>query len=364
MNNSTEPRARHSGFLRSPRLLWLIALSILLAACGSSVSARTSASKPNLKDVSVASPVIMWEPGDVQPLYYDNGHNVWARYHLKPKLIEGVAGTAELSALASGSADMGLFGIGPWISGLAHGVNMPAIMPLVSPSKLEGLYVSPTSGIHNLADLVGKTIAVPFGSSADEGLRFSLSKDNIPITQVHIVNEAPNVLLTAMLRGSISAAYIWSTWGERLLAAGDRLVMTNYSAGVHVGPTILAVTHAYLSAHPGVVARVIAAFNVGNIEVRKDPASVAEPMAKAVGDTYAEALTIAKTEALFTIQQALNPSLPDNFVSYKSGLGSLLPKVVKILESESSVTAAPSDLSSYVDPGPLRAALKLPVVLK
>lgn len=332
------------------------ALALVLAACG---TGSTPTTQTTASGAASAKPVIVWQPGDEQPFYYANGHNLWSKYHLQPKEVEVSQGTAELSAMASGSADMALLGPAPFVAGISHGIAMVAVMPNVDFRSLEGLYVAPNSGITSLKSLPGHSVAVPFGSSADTGLRFGLAKQGVPTAQVRFQNDSPNAILAGFVRHSIDAAYIWSTWGQRLLGAGARLVSTDASEGVDAGPTLLAVRTAYLSAHPKVVADVIAALDEGAVGTRQNPASVAGALAKATGDTYQEGLIIAKKEKSLTIADALAPSGPDSFVNDSTGVPAILAHIALQLKGEGLITTVPKNMSSFVVTGPLKAGAKV-----
>jgi len=349
---------------RNPKLgLILVSLStvsILLSAC-SSASSSTSARVSSKSQVTTAAatPTIIWQPGDEQPFYYANGFNLWKKFNVAPKEIEVDAGTAELSAMASGSADFGLFGEAPFISGVAHGIPMVAVMDNVNYPTLEGLYVAPNSGITGLKSLIGKSVAVPFGSSANTGLVLGLEKAGISPSQVTLENDSPNAILAGFVRHSIDAAYIWSTWGQRLLAAGAKLVSSDASEGVNAGPTVLAVLKSYLEQHPTVVADVIAALDEGAVGVTKNPASVAQTLAKDTGDTYQEGITIAKQEQSLTIADALSPSGPASFINKTSGVPALMLKNAMVLKQQGLITTIPSNIPSLVVTRPLKAAEKL-----
>lgn len=364
-------RARGRGRRLGAGVASVTALALGLAACGggspattatpgsSAGTGSTATTQATASGTAVAKPVIIWQPGDEQPFYYANGHNLWSRYHLQPKEVEVSQGTAELSAMASGSADIALLGPAPFVAGISHGIAMVAVMPNVDFPTLEGLYVAPNSGITGLRSLPGHSVAVPFGSSADTGLRFGLAKQGVPTARIQFQNDSPNAILAGFVRHSIDAAYIWSTWGQRLLGAGARLVSTDASEGVDAGPTLLAVRTAYLSAHPKAVAEVIATLDEGSVGTRQNPASVAGALAKATGDTYQEALTIAKKEKSLTIADALSPSGPDSFVNHSTGVAAILAHIALQLKGEGLITTVPKNIGSFVVTGPLKAGAKL-----
>ena len=339
---------------RSRNLGIAIVLMSVLAGCGvagsgnSGSSAGGSASGSDLK--------VIWQPGDEQPFYYADAKNLWHDYGIAPQLIQVQQGTAELAALASKSADIALLGPGPFVSGVSKNIDMVAIYPTVDFASLEGLYVSPASGIKQLSDLVGKTVAVPFGSSADTGLRFALAKAGIPADKVGIQNITPTAMLAGFTGGDVQAAYIWSTWGQRLIAAGAKLVTTDKAAGVNAGPTIVAVRSAYLKSHPKIVACFIAAMNAGAIGANTNAEVAAKGLEEYTKVTPEQALTIAKSEHSLTIDEALSPTGAFSLVNNESGLPPLLGDVAKQLLTENLITSVPNDVGAYVSAMPAKQA--------
>lgn len=339
----------------------VVALSV--TACGSKSGANRQAAATQPSAVSASAQVatggsevnLIWQPGDEQPFYYANATKLWSKYGVNPKLIEVQQGTAELAALASGSADIGLIGPGPFVSGVGRGVPIVAVFMSVDFASLEGLYVNPKSGIHGLKDLVGKTVYVPAGSSADTGLRFGLAKAGIPSNKVSMVNLAPTAIMAGFTRGNIQAAYIWSTWGQRLEAAGASLVSTDQAEGVNAGPTLVVVRKDYLASHPDVVARVIATLNAAGKASPHDPSVAAKALAQYTGVTEKEGLTIAKKEPTLSIADALSSTGPFSLVN-EQGLAALLHKIGEQLKQEHLINQVPASMSPYVTAASAKAA--------
>lgn len=302
---------------------------------------------------------VIWQPGDEQPFYYANAKELWAKYGLKIHSIEVQQGTAELSAMASNSADIALFGSGPFVSGVGKGIDMVAVYPTVNFATLEGLYVNPKSGIKGLRGLVGRSVAVPFGSSADSGLRFGLEKKGIESSKIHVENIAPAEILAGYERGNIDAAYIWSTWGQRLLASGAKLVATDASDGVQAGPTVVAVRRTYLKHHPKVVAEFLAALDQGAIGSNRHPRVAAQALHDLTKVTLKEGLTIAKREHSIVLKEALSRNGPFSLVNGKTGLAHVFEKVGLQLKKEGLIDAVPKDFGKYVSAVPAKAAVSI-----
>lgn len=261
--------------------------------------------------------------------------------------------------MASNSADIALFGSGPFVSGVGKGIDMVAIYPTVDFATLEGLYVTPKSGINGLHNLVGKSVAVPFGSSADSGLRFGLAKKGIDASKIHIQNMAPAEMLAGFERGNINAAYIWSTWGQRLLASGAKLVATDASDGVDAGPTVVAVRRAYLQKHEDVVARFIAAMDEGARGANHNPKVAAQALHDLTKVTLSQGFTIASKERSLTLEDALSPTGQFSLVNHKTGLARIFEKVGAQLKKEGLISSVPTSFAKYVSAAPARSAKKL-----
>lgn len=317
-------------------------------------SAAYATNEQKLTTVSV-----IWEPGDEQPFYYANAKDLWSKYGIKIRSIQVQDGTAELSAIASGSADIALFGSSPFVSGVGKGINMVAVYATVDPATLEGLYVRPSSGIRGLHDLIGKSVAVPFGSSADCGLRFGLEKKGINASRIHIENMAPAEMLAGFERGNINAVYIWSTWGQRLLALGAKLVATDASDGVNAGPTVVAVRRAYLKNHQGVVARFLAAMDEGARGANRNPRVAAQALHELTKVTLSQGLAIASKERSLTLKNSLNPKDQFSLVNNKTGLAHIFEMVATQLKQEGLISSAPKNFSSHVSSIPAMKAQEL-----
>ena len=118
-------------------------------------------------------------------------------------------GADVVNALASGDVDIGNIGTSPLAAAASR--NLPIEVFFIA-SKLggsEALAVSSRSGIQNPQDLIGKTVAVPFVSTAHYSLLSALKHWNISDSQVKIINLRPPEISAAWERGDIDAAYVW-----------------------------------------------------------------------------------------------------------------------------------------------------------
>ncbi|MGO4839373.1 ABC transporter substrate-binding protein, partial [Rhizobiaceae sp. 2RAB30] len=107
---------------------------------------------------------------------------LWAKHGLEPDLKVFTNGPIQIQALGAGSLDFGYVGPGAlWLpaSGKAKIVAMNAL----------GLSdrVIAQAGIATMADLKGKKIGVPEGTSGDMLLRLALAKAGMQLSDVEVV---------------------------------------------------------------------------------------------------------------------------------------------------------------------------------
>ncbi|MDA8185285.1 MAG: ABC transporter substrate-binding protein [Actinomycetota bacterium] len=331
--------------------------ALLLAACGSS-SPHTTAhvAKPS-KAPTVVN--VIYQPSGLSSYFYANAKDLWAKYGLKINPISIEAGQNELAPLVAGSAEFAFMGGPPTITAVGKSVPVRIIFSTNDVSRLEGLVVPKGSPITSLRDIVGKTIAVPTGSSAWAGMHLALAKAGIPFSAVHTENLAPSAALAAFEAGSIQGAWIWDTWLERMVGLGGHIVALEHNYGVQE-PNSWVVSSSFVASHPKVVEAFIAALNAGAVGVNADPSAAAASYSTLTGVTPAEAVTIMKTEPTFTLADALSPSDPLSFVSENTGFAEALYRSGEVLAAAGIIPSAPSlvALQGAIDVSIVKATAK------
>lgn len=189
--------------MRRPRILAaaLAALAILLpvTACGSS-SEEGGAEPAKVRFGYIA------DFAGAAVLAAADKQGLWARHGLEPELKVFTNGPLQIQALGSGDIDFGYIGSGAtWLpaSGKAK---------IIAPNMLgmaDRVIVHPGSGISSIADLKGKKIGVPEGTSGDMILELALKEAGLTGKDVEKVNMDPSTVVTAFSGKQIDAAAIW-----------------------------------------------------------------------------------------------------------------------------------------------------------
>ena len=169
------------------------------------------------------------------------------------------------TALMSGSADFGNFGIVPTAVGLTSGNDFKVIYIECLIRNSEALVVREGSGIESIEDLAGQKVAVTMASSGHYGLMCGLEDAGMSVDDVTLVDMDPASTYAAWERGDIDAAYTWnptllrmaSNGGKVIVTAGDLAEKGHQTINFHVVRT------AFAEEHPETVAAYVKALGMG-----------------------------------------------------------------------------------------------------
>ena len=127
------------------------------------------------------------------------------------------SGTEVINAMASGSVDISLNGSSPSAAGFSRGVELQVVYVYDNINDAEAPQ-----------DMVGKTIAVPFGSTTHFHMMFALEQFNIDPKKMKVIDMSPPDMVAAWERGDINGGFVWDPAlgkmkgkGRVLLTSGD-----------------------------------------------------------------------------------------------------------------------------------------------
>ena len=179
-------------FYKTKHIL-LIAISLLFTASGFAADSVKIGYQTGIEPSKVALADGVFEK--------DSGRKIeWRRFD---------NGSEVIRAIASGDIDIG--NVGSTIVATAGSRQLPVQTFLIAAElgSSEALVVRNNSGINSPADLVGKTIAVPFVSTSHYSLLAALKHWGIDRTKVKVINLRGSEIPAAWKRGDIDAAYAW-----------------------------------------------------------------------------------------------------------------------------------------------------------
>lgn len=144
---------------------------------------------------------------------------------VKIKWIPYSSGYSVNVAMIENEIDVGLVGSVPVSTGIVQGLPYQVYFLHDIIGDNEALAVTKASGIKSVADLVGKKIAVPFGSTTHFSLLAVLDQAGIEPTKVTILDMQPAEMLSAWQRGTIDGSFVWQpTLGSLISADGSVLI--------------------------------------------------------------------------------------------------------------------------------------------
>lgn len=140
------------------------------------------------------------------------------------------------AAMASGAIVISELGSVPLAAGASQGVDYQLFLISKAIGASESLIVRNGAGIDRPADLKGKKIAVPVGSTAHFSLMGALKMWNLGDKDVQVIGMSPPEISAAWSQNAIDAAFIWEPVQSKLRANG-KLMTTAGDVGKAGYPT-------------------------------------------------------------------------------------------------------------------------------
>ena len=201
--------------------------------------------------------------------------------------IAGVfrAGPEIMTAFAAGALDMAYVGEAPATTAVA---NKAAEVVVVSQVNTEGsalVVAHKNTQIKNLADLVGKTVAVPGHSTVQDFLfRKALHNKRIPFNKVNIIVLKPPEMIGALRTDQIDAFIAWEPYPAKGSTMG---VSKNLATSKMIWPghpcCVLVSDQTFFDAHPETVKTVVAAHVKATEYIHNNPEQAVEIGVKYTG---------------------------------------------------------------------------------
>ena len=184
------------------------------------------------------------------------------------------SGTEVIAAMASGDVQLAELGSSPLSIGTSQGLDIQLFMIAEGIGTAESLIARNGSGITKIEDLVGKSVAVPVGSTAHYSLMGALAHAGIAESDVTIVNLPADQIAAAWDTEQVDAAFIWEPVQNQILQTGTFIVGADQIATWGF-PTFdgWVVNTEFAAAHPDEMVAFAKTFNEMNMTYLADPAA-------------------------------------------------------------------------------------------
>ncbi|MCT8330611.1 taurine ABC transporter substrate-binding protein [Albidovulum sediminis] len=259
------------------------------------------------------------------------------------------AGTDVIAAMASGDVVLSELGSSPLAIAASQGVDLQLIAFSDVIGKAESLIAHEGSGIASTADLKGKRIAVPVGSTAHFSLMGALQHEGIAEADVTIMNMPPDQIAAAWEQGVIDAAWIWQPVQSEILKTGTFVLGADQTAEWGF-PTFdgWVVDREFGQANKDKIVAFLKAIDQANASYLKDPAAwtvdsaEVETLATATGADPAQVPEILEGFTFLPMATQVSDT-------WLGGAGATIKGTADFLKSAGRIDAVVDDYSGFVN---------------
>jgi NitT/TauT family transport system substrate-binding protein len=284
-------------FLRRPitALLAIITLVIGVTAC----SSDTSAAQHKLTIAFVVDPSWSHIPVAEKAGYFK-------AHGLDVKVVNFSTGVEALQALTAGQVDIATAAAVPTSAAIP---KSPSLRVVADGSRWNGsrIVARKNAAISSLADLNGKKIGTPLGTSAAYFASTVLKQAGV---NAELVQVAPSAMVTAATQANVDAVSIFQPYQTQVIQAlgNDAVVLKDDSPDVFIDHCLYLSTESVTSEKAADLSSFFAALN----DASKDLATQANNSVQAVpAATHLDADLTAKVLTEYDFSLQLNPSLAD-----------------------------------------------------
>lgn len=349
----------------------VILLAVQLAGCGSKAAEGSTEGDPAASSDVQKDPIT----GEIYPDQINIGvieggpesailiqKNYFSGIGVKVNAVTYSAGTDINNAVVSGDVDVASFGSSPIALGIASGIDYKVIfVPYVQGGNIEALVVKNDLGVSTVADLKGKTIAAPFGTTSHYALLNALELAGLGPNDATLLDMGGQDIVAAWTRGDIDAAYIWSPALDECSKSGS--IITNDGELAKQGvliPEIAVASTTFSERYPTLVSQYVKALLDVYGLVKGDP----EQATQAVADWEGIAVENAKGQVDDNIWVSGEDQLSADYLGTAEKKGKLavtLKTIADFHQSQGNISKAPESktFEEAIDPSFVELALQL-----
>ena len=252
------------------------------------------------------------------------------------------SGKHVVNAFAAGSIDIGLVGTSPCAAGIANGVPMEVIYIHDIIGDAESLVVKKTSAIGRVKDLVGKTVAAPFGSTTHYHLMLSLQLNAVKADDLTIVDLEPGEMPAAWQKGALDGAYVWEPTLSKLLRQEGQIILSSRQLAERGFPTadVCVVRPEFATRYPALVVTYLKNLDRAVRLYRSEPEKAATAVARQLGIAADQASEQMKGLIFLTGEEQLSGKYVGD-MDLTFGLYTLLKNTADFLQQVGEIKTSP-----------------------
>lgn len=247
-------------------------------------------------------------------------------------------------AIAAGRIDFGAVGTPPAAAGISNGLPYRGLFILNMLGSVEGLVVRADLPISSPADLAGKRIAVPFGSTSYYLLLSLLRLEHVPDNSVTLLDMLPSQAQAAWDRREIDGAWLWETALHQMVEGGGRILIDNSDMakrGLPVGDIAVA-TNALADTRPDLVIRYVQSECTAIAFWHGHPQETAEIVSRELGIGLSDAKRMINGTEVIPCSEQMTPAYLGQDGDAGVFARSLHP-IARFLFGQRRITKVPAD---------------------
>ncbi len=194
-------------------------------------------------------------------------------------------------ALAESKVGIGLVGTSPCAAAISQGLPLEVIWIHDVIGDNEALAVKKDSKIKTVANLMGKRVAAPFGSTTHYHLMLVLKLDNVAPGTLNLINLEPREMPAAWQQGDIDAAFVWQPTLSVLLKQDGEVILSSRQLAERGFPTadLCVARKEFATKYPSVVIQYLKNLDKAVKFCRSKPEEAAKAIARQFGVSPEEA---------------------------------------------------------------------------
>jgi taurine transport system substrate-binding protein len=247
------------------------------------------------------------------------------------------------TAMAGGSIDFGLVGSSPAAAGLSTGVPYEVIWIYDVIADNEALVVKKDKNIKKFADLAGKKVAAPFGSTTHYHLLVAFKVFGLDPKKATVLDMQPPDMLAAWQRGDIDAGFVWEPTLIKMLEAGGEILVASKALADkgYITADVAVVRKAFAEKYPDVVQRYVLNLSKAVDFYRQNPQEAAKLQAKEFNLPEAEMLRQMKTMIMLNGKEQLGAKYLGGCAK-RGAFAKALKDTADFLKAEKRIKDAPA----------------------
>lgn len=246
-------------------------LCLLVPSCQQKVKAP-------LEKVTIAVPTLP----HAALLYVAHARNYFADEGLDVTFRKYPYGKVALDSMISGESDFAASAEIPVMFAAMKGAEILVIAEIMTSMRDHAIVATRKSGIGSPADLKGKKIGFPAGTSAEYFLDVFLTIHAVPEKTVKTIPMKPDDMGDALKTRRVDAIAIWNPYLSIFAKQYGKEVVLFFDENIYVEAFLVTGKKAFVTAHPETVKKIIRALMKAEDFVRKNQAESVDIVAEGI----------------------------------------------------------------------------------